>query len=249
MIAGKGIIIHGSNNKKNIELAYETAIAFMNNRSSMNNCSSEDIKKCVHSNIYPNFFLIDKETEANDISVERTREAIEFLSKKPTLNGNIAVIIKDSESMSRNAANSILKILEEMPDNSIMILVTCKLLSIIPTIRSRCEKIRVRNQRPIPSAFSTPEEYIQAVLPETPQNIQEQIISFLESKSGKIEAFDKELFFTIATLYHAYNCHKTHSLTSAKAILNLQNLFHLSQNTYPDDLSLINAGKILFSEV
>ncbi|WP_437185664.1 DNA polymerase III subunit delta' [Planctomicrobium sp. SH668] len=51
-------------------------------------------------------------------------------------------VINDAESMQEEAANSLLKTLEEPPQGAIMILLTPDTEIILPTIRSRCQPVR-----------------------------------------------------------------------------------------------------------
>ena len=142
----QGIILHGPDDKGNIEAAYKMAIQYM---------EIDPInERHVTSNTYPNFLFIKKDDDKNEISIDESRHIIEFLSQKPTLPGKRSVIIENFENMSRNAANSILKILEEPPVDSIIIITTCKLLSILPTIRSRCIKVRVTSENQKTSEFT-----------------------------------------------------------------------------------------------
>jgi hypothetical protein len=133
-----------------------------------------------------------------------------------------------------------------------MILVTNNLLSIIPTVRSRSEKTRVHSRGPNAANFRTSLEYIKASFPRIPQTVSEQVIDFLESKCSKIDAFDKKTpeanikaFLNIAIAYHAYDCRINNGFPAAKKVLALQDLLRLSKNTYPDEQSIINAGKII----
>ncbi|MCD4820411.1 MAG: DNA polymerase III subunit [Candidatus Cloacimonetes bacterium] len=50
-------------------------------------------------------------------------------------------IIENADQINVNAANAFLKTLEEPPDNSVIILTTSKVNSLLPTILSRCQKI------------------------------------------------------------------------------------------------------------
>src|SRR5262249_45982772 len=50
-------------------------------------------------------------------------------------------LISDADNMNPQSANALLKILEEPPKNSLLILTTAKLNSLLPTIIGRCQKI------------------------------------------------------------------------------------------------------------
>ena len=51
-------------------------------------------------------------------------------------------IISEADTMRVEAANALLKLLEEPPDNLMLILVTANIYRILPTIRSRCQTLR-----------------------------------------------------------------------------------------------------------
>ncbi|MFN8008357.1 MAG: DNA polymerase III subunit delta' [Terriglobia bacterium] len=51
-------------------------------------------------------------------------------------------ILEEADRLNLEAANSILKTLEEPPESSVLILVTAKLNDLLPTIRSRCQLYR-----------------------------------------------------------------------------------------------------------
>lgn len=58
-------------------------------------------------------------------------------------------IIDEADRMNQEAANSILKTLEEPPDSSFLILVTAKPNDLLPTIRSRCQHFRFQALPPV----------------------------------------------------------------------------------------------------
>ncbi|MDX2073507.1 MAG: AAA family ATPase [Alphaproteobacteria bacterium] len=84
-----------------------------------------------------------KEEFAKDIPVEQTRKIAEFLSLTAGEGAWRVVIIDGADAMNMSAANSILKILEEPPPNSVLILVAHQASRLLPTIRSRCRTTRV----------------------------------------------------------------------------------------------------------
>jgi len=83
----------------------------------------------------------DKPKQAKEIVVKDIRAAGEFLSLTPSLGGWRVVIVDAADEMNRNAANAILKILEEPPDKALMILLSHSPGRLLPTIRSRCRRL------------------------------------------------------------------------------------------------------------
>lgn len=75
------------------------------------------------------------------IRVDDVRKVNEFLSKT-SFNDNWRIVIIDSaDEMNKNAANALLKILEEPPAHTILLLVSHNPGMLLPTIRSRCAKL------------------------------------------------------------------------------------------------------------
>jgi len=73
------------------------------------------------------------------IAVDQIRALIEYVSLTPHSASKKVVIIEQAELLNVNAANSLLKTLEEPPESSMLILVTHRPDRLLPTIRSRCQ--------------------------------------------------------------------------------------------------------------
>ncbi|MDT0594326.1 DNA polymerase III subunit [Glaciecola petra] len=77
------------------------------------------------------------------IGVDQIREVGDFVVSTSQLLGNKVVIIPDIQRLTESASNSLLKTLEEPNSNTYILLSTTELQYVLPTIKSRCEKIRV----------------------------------------------------------------------------------------------------------
>lgn len=84
----------------------------------------------------------DLEKVTKDISVDQVRKVKHFLSQTP-MEGGWRIVIVDGE-MNGSAANAILKVLEEPPKKSLLILMTESAGRVLPTIRSRCYQIKMK---------------------------------------------------------------------------------------------------------
>ena len=73
-----------------------------------------------------------------DIVIEDLRKAAAFLRLTPALGGWRVVVIDGAEDMNRNAANALLKVLEEPPARALILLTSHFPGRLLPTIRSRC---------------------------------------------------------------------------------------------------------------
>lgn len=78
------------------------------------------------------------------IKVDAIREIVDFLVQTPQAAGRKIAVIEDADRMNPNAANALLKSLEEPPRESFIALSTSTPEQLLPTVRSRCQAIRVR---------------------------------------------------------------------------------------------------------
>ncbi len=80
----------------------------------------------------------------SEIVIDDIREAVAFLRLTPSEGGWRVVIVDGAEDMNRNAANALLKVLEEPPPQAVLLLVSHAPGRLPPTIRSRCRRLDVR---------------------------------------------------------------------------------------------------------
>ncbi len=76
------------------------------------------------------------------IRIDKIRTLCEKLIRKPYEAGMRVVIISDAQALNPSAANALLKLLEEPPDRTILILIAPQIADLLPTIVSRCQNIR-----------------------------------------------------------------------------------------------------------
>ena len=99
--------------------------------------------KTYESGANPDYTKIELAEDKQQISVDQIRKLSEFLIYSRSFNTHRVAIINPIERMNNNAANSLLKSLEEPANNSVIILVASHLGKILPTIKSRCQLITV----------------------------------------------------------------------------------------------------------
>ncbi len=76
------------------------------------------------------------------IPIDEIRALTQRLHTRPTLGSRRVVIIDPADDLERNAANALLKALEEPPQGTFFLLVTHRPGRLLPTIRSRCRVLR-----------------------------------------------------------------------------------------------------------
>lgn len=76
------------------------------------------------------------------VPVDDIREMIRICSRHSFLGGCRVVIIENAEDLTVQAQNSLLKILEEPPEDTYFILTSCQPAKVLITIRSRCRPLK-----------------------------------------------------------------------------------------------------------
>ncbi len=79
---------------------------------------------------------------ARSIRIGQIRAMQQRLNTRPTLGERRAIIIDPADDLERNAANALLKSLEEPPRGTYFLLVAHSPARLLPTIRSRCRVLR-----------------------------------------------------------------------------------------------------------
>ncbi len=105
------------------------------------------IYRKVELGTHPDLLILDTrvkegEKKKNELGVDAIREVPAFLRLAAGEGSWRIVIIDDAEMMNKNASNALLKILEEPPPKSLIILVASTLGYFPPTIRSRCRVLK-----------------------------------------------------------------------------------------------------------
>lgn len=80
--------------------------------------------------------------DTGHINIDQVREAIDRAAFRPFEGRRRVVIIDRAEALLGPAQNALLKILEEPPSASVFVLVTAQPDMLLPTVRSRCPKLR-----------------------------------------------------------------------------------------------------------
>ena len=96
---------------------------------------------------HPDNYILEPEEADKAIKVDQVRDLVSFVVQTAQLGGRKVVLVEPVESMNINAANALLKSLEEPSGNTILLLVSHQSSRLLPTIRSRC----VQQSCPLPS--------------------------------------------------------------------------------------------------
>lgn len=92
---------------------------------------------------HPDILIIRADEGKAEITVDHARALNTFLALTPHLGKRRVSIIEAADQLNRSAANALLKTLEEPPAESFVVLVSHSTARLLPTIRSRCQKIHL----------------------------------------------------------------------------------------------------------
>ena len=87
---------------------------------------------------HPDYSFVGRLEKKRDISVAQVRELQSFLALSGRESDKKVVVLDDADLMNLQAANALLKGLEEPPKGSLLIIVCHNLIALPATIRSRC---------------------------------------------------------------------------------------------------------------
>lgn len=90
---------------------------------------------------HPDLYCCAPEEEKTTINIDQIRGIGHFLELKSHYDGRKIVIISPAEQMNLNAANSLLKMLEEPPSETHLLLVSSRPAAMPATVRSRCQRL------------------------------------------------------------------------------------------------------------
>lgn len=107
-------------------------------------------KSCqlVQSSLHPDFQNVEPEGKSQTIKVDAIRRLISKITETAQQGGNKVVHIKHAQNMNVNAANALLKVLEEPTDKTFILLEADSISRMLPTIRSRCRIIHLASPTP-----------------------------------------------------------------------------------------------------
>lgn len=151
-----GWLLTGPQGMGKAVFAYRAARAILAGRDGLtqpHSLSVEDGNKparLVAQRAHPDLFVAERRWDEKkgryetEITVETIRKLIDFLNRTASFGGWRVAIIDAADELNRNAANALLKALEEPPKNALILMVCHAPGRLIATIRSRCRRLDFR---------------------------------------------------------------------------------------------------------
>ena len=110
----------------------------------------EQVARQIAGLSHPNLLVLRRPTDETTkriktvIPVEEVRRVTHFLSRSASAGGWRISLIDSVDDLNSNAANALLKMLEEPPANCLFLLVSHHPGRLLPTIRSRCRRLALK---------------------------------------------------------------------------------------------------------
>jgi len=105
----------------------------------------DTVSQLISAQAHPDLLVLERLVEGGktkkSISVEQARDLPEFFSKSPSQAPYRVAIIDAADDLNLNAANALLKVLEEPPERGVLLLVAHAPGRLLATIRSRCRRL------------------------------------------------------------------------------------------------------------
>ena len=140
---------------------------------------------------------IDERTKRlrRDIAVKDVREINGFMALTPAEGGWRVAIVDGAEDLNQNSANALLKLLEEPPSRAILILVCSATGRLLPTIRSRCRRLRLS-----PLGDDVMTRLLAEYLPERGPDERDRLVTLAEGSIGRALALADKDGLAVAAL-------------------------------------------------
>ena len=106
---------------------------------------SDPVARQIAARAHPDLLVLERDVEGaparKSIPVDEARQLPEFFSKSPGSGAYRVAIIDAADDLNVNAANAVLKTLEEPPPRGVLLLISHRPGALLPTLRSRCRRL------------------------------------------------------------------------------------------------------------
>ncbi|MBM7061005.1 DNA polymerase III subunit delta' [Pseudomonas sp. UL073] len=121
----------------------ERLLALLLCRSPQNLEACGKCKACLllAAGTHPDAFALEPEEADKAIKVDQVRDLVGFVTQTAQLSGRKLVLVEPVEAMNLNAANALLKSLEEPAGNTVLLLISHQPSRLLPTVKSRCVQL------------------------------------------------------------------------------------------------------------
>ncbi|MEM7741587.1 MAG: hypothetical protein AAF225_12400 [Pseudomonadota bacterium] len=142
-----GFVLVGPQSQGKATLAFLLAATLLSGGKRLGE-SDEKVRSLIAAGAHPDLHVLrrtenEKTGKLRDqIDVTAARHVIQGLHKT-SISGRMVVIVDLADELRREAANSLLKILEEPPQGAVLFLLSQSTSRLLPTLTSRCRRVKL----------------------------------------------------------------------------------------------------------
>jgi len=92
---------------------------------------------------HPDLFWLERGEEDTRVRIGQIRALQGALRLRPSEGGRRVAVIADAEWLNQEAQNALLRLLEEPPPDTVLVLVTASAAGLLATVRSRCQRVKL----------------------------------------------------------------------------------------------------------
>ena len=137
------LLVHGPEGTGKLDLAMLMAGSLLCTGEGGFACGTCRSCTLFKSGAHPDWFLLQPLEGKHEILIEQIRSTIAALTLTTSFSPRKVALICPAEAMNNNAANALLKSLEEPPGETVLLLVAHDATRLPVTIRSRCQSIAI----------------------------------------------------------------------------------------------------------
>lgn len=137
------LLLVGPKGQHKINFAYQFSRALLCEQASQQGEPCDNCQACrlTQSRVHPNLFWVEPEKAGTPIKIDQIRHVTDFINQTSMQQGYRTVIIHPADHMNVQAANALLKSLEE-PAPGVILMLVCDQVGRLPaTILSRCHRL------------------------------------------------------------------------------------------------------------
>ena len=97
----------------------------------------------VAAGTHPDVLVVRRDEDRRDIRTEQARELTRWLTLRPLMATRKVAVVDEAERLNEHGQNALLKSLEEPPGAAVLVLIATDPSLLLPTVRSRCLRLRL----------------------------------------------------------------------------------------------------------